>query len=64
MSACGIAIVEVQTEGGVWIKFCDGSSHPSSVSRMLAAALSSQRWVKKARAIDAETRQIIDMAFR
>lgn len=62
--ATGIAIIEIQTEGGVWIRFCDGSSHPSSVSRMLAAALQSQSWVKKARAIDASTRQIIDLAFK
>lgn len=59
----GIAIIEIATQGGVWIRFCDGSSHPSSVARMLAAALRSQSWVKKARAIDAETRQIIDIAF-
>lgn len=60
----GTAMVEIQTQGGTWIRFCDGSSHPSSVSRMLAAALQSQSWVKKARAIDARTGQLIDMAMR
>jgi hypothetical protein len=58
------AIVEIQTSGGVWQKFCDGSKHPSDIKRMLDATLRSQRWVTKARAIDADTKQLIDMAFK
>ena len=59
-----IAIVEVQTESGTWIKFCDGSSHPSSIKRMLDAALRSQLWIRKARAVDSVSKQLIDMAFK
>ena len=58
-----MAIVEIQTESGTWLKFCDGSSHPSSIKRMLDAALRSQVLVKKARAIDAVTKQFIDIAI-
>lgn len=60
----GIAIVEIQTSGGTWQKFCDGSNHPSDIKRMLDAALRSQSWVTKARAVDAQTKQLIDMAFK
>ena len=59
-----MVIVEIQTESGTWLKFCDGSSHPSSVKRMLEAALRSQDWIKKARAIDSVTKQLIDMAIK
>lgn len=59
-----LAIIEIQTTGGTWQKFCDGSKHPSSIKTMLDAALRSQSWVTKARAIDAETKQLIDMAFK
>jgi len=58
------AIVEIQTTGGTWQRFCDGSKHPSGIKRMLDAALRSQSWVTKARAIDADTKQLIDMAFK
>lgn len=57
-------IVEVQTSGGNWQRFCDGSAHPSDIKRMLDAALKSQSWIQKARAIDAETKQLVDMAFK
>ena len=59
-----MAIVELLTSGGTWIRFCDGSSHPSSVTRMLQAALNSGSWTTKARAIDAQTKQLIDMAIK
>lgn len=59
-----MVIVEIQTESGTWLKFCDGSNHPSSVKRMLDAALRSQIWIKKARAIDSVTKQLVDMAIK
>jgi hypothetical protein len=59
-----MVIVEIQTEFGTWLKFCDGSSHPSSIKRMLDSALKSQASVKKARAIDAVTKQLVDMAIK
>jgi len=45
--------VEIHTSGGNWQRFSDGSSHPSDIKRMLDAALNSQSWIQKARAIDA-----------
>jgi len=59
-----VAIVELLTSGGTWIKYCDGSSHPSSVTRMLQSALNSASWTTKARAIDSQTKQLIDMAIK
>jgi len=58
------AIIEYQAESGVWLKFADCSSHPSSIKRMLDACLISQSWIKKARAIDSDTKQLIDMAIK
>ena len=58
------AIVEIQTTGGTWQRFCDGPTHPSDIQRMLQAALRSQSWVTKARAIDADTGQLLDMACK
>lgn len=59
-----MVIVEVQTESGTWLKFCDGSSHPSSIKKMLDSALKSQSWIKKAQAIDSITKQLFDMEIK
>jgi hypothetical protein len=59
-----MVIVEVQTESGTWLKFCDGSSHPSSIKGMLDSALKSQSWIKKAQAIDSITKQLFDMEIK
>lgn len=58
------AIIEYQADSGVWLRFADCSSHPVAVKRMLDACLSSQSWIKKARAIDGDTKQLIDMAIK
>jgi len=58
------AIIEYQAESGVWLRFADCSSHPSDIKRMLDACLKSQGCIKKARALDADTRQLIDMAIK
>jgi hypothetical protein len=58
------AIIEYQADSGVWLRFADCSSHPSDLKRMLDACLKSQSWIKKARALDAETKQLIDMAMK
>lgn len=58
------AIIEYQTEGGNWLRFGDCSNHPSSIQRMLDACLKSQSWIKKARALDAQTKQLIDIAIK
>jgi queuine/archaeosine tRNA-ribosyltransferase len=58
------AIIEYQAESGVWVRFGDCSSHPSDIKRMLDACLRSQSWIKKARALDGNTEQLIDMAVK
>lgn len=32
----GMAMVEIQTQGGTWIRFCGGSSHPISPRHMIS----------------------------
>lgn len=59
-----IAIVEIQTQSGSWLKFGECSSHPSAIKRTLDAALQSQAWIRKVRAVDSVTKQLIDMAFK
>jgi hypothetical protein len=59
-----MAIIEYQTDSGVWIQFGTCSNHPSSIKNMLDACLRSQGWIKKARALDGGTKQLIDMAMK
>jgi hypothetical protein len=59
-----MAIVEYQAPAGNWLKFCDGANKPQEIKRMLDACLRSQSWITKARAIDSETKQLLDMAFK
>ena len=58
------AIIEYQADSGVWLRFADCSKDPSSVKRMLDACLSSQSWIKKAQALDGDTKQLIDMSIK
>lgn len=58
------AIIEYQTESGVWLRFGTCSNHPSSIKNMLESCLKSQGWIKKARALDGDTKQFIDMATK
>jgi len=58
------AIIEYQADSWVWLRFGDCSSHPSDLKRMLDACLKSQSWIKKARALDADTKQLIDIAIK
>ena len=58
------AIIEYQADSGVWLQFATCSNHPSSIKNMLDACLRSQSWIKKARALDSDTKQLIDMAIK
>jgi hypothetical protein len=58
------AIIEYQADSGVWLRFGDCSSHPAEIKRMLDACLRSQSWIKKARALDADTKQLLDMSIK
>jgi hypothetical protein len=59
-----MAVIEYQADSGVWIRFADCSSHPAEIKRMLDACLRSQGWIKKARALDADTKQLLDMSIK
>ncbi len=59
-----IAIIEYQTDSGIWLQFATCSNHPSSIKNMLDACLRSQSWIKKARALDGNTKQLIDIAIK
>ncbi len=58
------AIIEYQAASGVWLQFADCANKPDTINRMLDACLRSQSWIKKARAIDSETKQLIDMSMK
>jgi hypothetical protein len=59
-----MAIIEYQADSGVWLRFATCSNHPSSIKTMLDSCLRSQGWIKKARAIDADSKQLLDMAIK
>jgi len=58
------AIIEYQADSGAWLQFATCSNHPSSIKNMLDACLRSQSWIKRARALDGNTKQLIDMAMK
>lgn len=58
------AVIEYQAASGVWVPFATCSKHPSSIKQMLDACLRSQSWITKARALDAETKQLIDISIK
>ena len=59
-----MAQVEVLTVGGSWQRYCICSKHPNDLQRALNAALSNNSWAKKARAIDEQTKEFLDMALK
>lgn len=58
------AMIEYQVASGVWLRFGDCSNHPAEIKRMLDACLKSQGWIKKARALDGDTKQLLDMSIK
>ena len=58
------AIIEYQADSGVWLQFATCANKPQELKRMLDACLRSQSWIKKARAIDADTKQLLDMSMK
>jgi hypothetical protein len=59
-----MAVIEYQAPAGNWLRFGDVANKPAEIKRMLDACLRSQSWITKARAIDADTRQLLDMLFK
>jgi hypothetical protein len=59
-----MAQIEVLTVGGNWMRYGTCSKHPNDLQRMLNAALNAHSWAKKARAIDEQTKDLLDMAFK
>lgn len=59
-----VAVVEYQTSGGTWVKVCDCQNRPQIIKQIMDATFRSNPSYNKLRAIDAVTKQILDMAFR
>ena len=60
-----MAQIEICSESGTWIFYGTCSKQSSfQIQQMMNGALKQTSWAKKARAIDAETKQIIDMAMK
>ena len=59
-----MAVIEVLTQGGSWMRYGTCSKHPSDLQRMLNAALNNNSWAKKARAVDEQTKELLDMSFK
>jgi hypothetical protein len=59
------AQIEVLSEGGTWVFYGTCSKQSTfQIQQMMNGALKQTSWAKKARAIDAETKQLIDMAMK
>ena len=59
-----MAKIEVLTVGGSWMGYGTCSKHPNDIQRALNAALNAHSWAKKARAVDEQTKELLDMAFK
>ena len=59
-----MASIEYQTIGGSWLRVCDCSKNSSIIKQTMDAIFRSNPSYKKLRAIDAATKQILDMSFR
>lgn len=59
-----MAIIEYQASSGVWLQFATCNNSPSSIKIMLDACLRSQGWIQKARALDANTKALIDISIK
>lgn len=59
-----IAIIEYQSQGGSWLKVCDCANHPVIIKQTMDAIFRSNPTYQKVRAIDASTKQIIDISSR
>ncbi len=59
-----MAIIEALNSAGSWMRCSTCSKHPNDIQRGLKAALNNNSWASKVRAIDEETKQLIDMAFK
>ena len=58
-----MCIIERQADSGVWIRVCDGANNPTNIKRLLDAAVKAYPLNKKFRAIDAQTKQLIDISM-
>ena len=61
-----MVIIEVQDQHGKWQRFCEKTNSPSSVKQGLEAALNTAFGKKsgRARAIDKDTKQIVDIIYK
>lgn len=60
-----LAIIEVQRPPlGIWSKVGHCSNNPDAITRELNAILQNERDGAKARALDEDTRQLLDIMFK
>lgn len=59
-----IAIIEYQTQGGNWQRICDCANKPAIIKAVMDGNFKSNSNYQKIRAIDAQTKQLIDISFR
>ncbi len=59
-----IAIIEYQTSGGNWQRVCDCSNRPAVIKSIMDSIFQSNPNYQKLRALDAQTKQMLDMAIR
>lgn len=57
-------IIQVQSTSGVWTHFGSCQNHAPTIKQLFASALKGIEWAVKVRAIDADTKQLVDMDIR
>ena len=59
-----IAIIEWQTPGGSWQRVCDCANNSATIKLIMEANFKANPRYHKLRAIDGQTKQLIDISFR
>lgn len=59
-----MAIIEFQASAGNWVRVCDCANKPAIIKSIFDATFQSRPSISKLRAIDAQTKQLIDISFR
>jgi hypothetical protein len=59
-----LADIEYQAPNGNWLKVMDCRNSPPSIKNAMEATLKSNGFIKKVRAVDPKTKQLLDMAFK
>lgn len=57
-------IIQIQSPGGVWSHFSSCQNHAPIIRQLFLSALKGNDWAVKVRAIDEDTKQLVDMDIR